>query len=301
ARADYDHAVDLDPADQAAAVGQGLAAYGQGRYDEAVVAFSVALRLDPSDVTALSARGAAYYQLGRWERSLADYRALKTAAPSSPTGAFGELRALIRLDRGEEARALIAARLDDDPADDVALDSLVRLDRRAGRPEQALPVLDRALETASDSTSLLGLRGQLRASLGDAAGARADFSAMRGMGPGDPVLLNNVCWAQALEAFDLDQALADCNAALAAGEAAFIDSRAMVLLQMGRYEEARADYERAVAAAPDQAPSIYGLGLARLALGDEAGREDLERARRRDIDVAEDFVVFEARNPGLGQ
>lgn len=299
ARADYDHAVDLDPADQAAALGQGLAAYGQGRYDEAVVGLTVALRLDPSDVTALSARGAAYYQLGRWERSLADYRALRTAAPTSPTGPFGELRALIRLERGEEARALIAARLDDDPADNVALAALVRLNKPAGKAEQALPALDRALEAAPDSPDILSLRGQVRASVGDAEGARADFAAMREMDPGDPVLLNNVCWAQALEAFDLDRALADCDAALSAEEAAFIDSRAMVLLQMGRYDEARIDYERALVAAPDQAASSYGLGLARLALGDDAGREDLERARRRDIDVAEDFVVFEARNPGL--
>lgn len=299
ARADYDRAVDLDPADQAAAVGQGLAALRQGRYGEAVVALSVALRLDPADVTALSGRGAAYYQLGRSDRSLADYRALKTTLPDNPTGAFGELRALIRLDRGDEARALIASRLANDPTDDIALDALVRLARRAGQPGEALPVLDRALEAAPGATNLLSLRGQLRATLGDAGGARADFAVMRDIGAGDPVMLNNVCWGQALEAFDLDQALADCDGALSAGEAAFIDSRAMVLLQMGRYDEAKADYERALAAAPDQTPSIYGLGLTRLALGDEGGREDLARARAKDADVAEDFAGFEARHPEL--
>ncbi|HYC97417.1 tetratricopeptide repeat protein [Brevundimonas sp.] len=299
ARADYDRAVDLDPADHAAAAGQGVAALGQGRYDEAVVALSVALRLDPADVRALSARGAAYYQLGRSDRSLADYRALKTTLPDNPTGAFGELRALIRLDRGDEARTLIASRLADDPTDGIALDALVRLEKRAGRPADALPALDRALEAAPGAANLLSLRGQIRASVDDMAGARSDFAAMRDMDPGDPVMLNNVCWAQALEAFDLDQALADCDGALSAGEAAFIDSRAMVLLQMGRYDEARIDYERALAAAPDQTPSIYGLGLARLALGDAGGSEDLARARARNIDVAEDFTVFEARHPDL--
>jgi tetratricopeptide (TPR) repeat protein/transglutaminase-like putative cysteine protease len=299
ARADFDHAVDLDPADQAAAVGQGLAAYGQGKYDEAVVALSVALRLDPADATALSARAAAYYQLGRWDRSLADSRALKVARPDIPTGAFGELRALGRLGRGDEARGLIASRLAEDPTDYVALDALVRLARGAGKPDEALPELDRALEAAPGSSDLLSLRGQLRAALGDAAGARRDFAAMRDIEPGDPVMLNNVCWGQALEAFDLEQALADCDAALSAGEAAFIDSRAMVLLQMGRYAEAQADYERALAAAPDQTPSIYGRGLARLALGDEGGREDLARARAKDADVAEDFAAFEARHPDL--
>lgn len=299
ARADYDHAVDLDPADQAATVGQGLAAFGQGEYGEAIVSFSVALRLDPSDATALSTRGAAYYQLGRWDRSLADYRALRTVAPDSATGPYGELRALVRLGRDEEARSLITSRLANDPTDAVALDALVRLDKQAGAPGEALSALDRAIEAAPDAPNLLSLRGQVRAAVGDMSGARSDFAAMRAMDPADPQLLNNVCWAQALAGFELEQALADCDAALSAGEAAFIDSRAMVLLQMGRYAEAKADYERALVAAPDQAPSIYGLGLTRLALGDDAGSADLARARARDADVAEDFALFEARHPQL--
>lgn len=299
ARADYDHAVDLDPADQIAAVGQGLAAYAQGKFSEAVVSLTVALRLDPADETALSARGAAYYQLGRWDRSLADYRALKAVAADNLTGPFGELRALIRLGRGDEARGLVTARLADDPTDSVALDAHVRMAKQAGRPAEAIPALDRALEAAPGAVDILSMRGQLRASVGDATGARSDFAAMRDINPGDPVMLNNVCWGQALEGFDLEQALADCDGALAAGEAAFIDSRAMVLLHMGRYDEARAAYERALAAAPDQTPSIYGLGLTRLALGDQGGREDLARARARDVDVAEDFTVFEARHPEL--
>ena len=299
ARADYDHAVDLDPADQAAAVGQGLAALSQGKYDEAIVSFSVALRLDPSDATALSARGAAYYQLGRWERSLADYRALKTALPDNVVAAYGELRALVRLRRDDEVRGLITTRLEADPTDAAALETLVRLDRLVGAPGDSLPALDRALEAAPGAANLLSLRGQVRVAVGDTEGGRADFAALRAEDPNDPNLLNNVCWAQALAGFDLDQALADCDGAMAAGEAAYIDSRAMVLLQMGRYAEARSEYERALVGDPRQAASIYGLGMARLALGDEGGREDLARGRARDVDVAEDFAVFEARHPEL--
>lgn len=299
ARADYDHAVDLDPADQAAALGQGRAAFGQGRYNEAIVSFSVALRLDPSDAAALSARAATYYQLGRWDRALADYRAFKTSMPDSDFAAYGELSTLIHLRRGEEARALIGARLENDPTDATALDALVRLDRQAGTPGEALPALDRAIAAAPGAAHLLSLRGSLRVSVGDIEGARSDFAVMRDMDRNDPNLANNVCWAQATAGFDLELALADCDRALSAGEAAYIDSRAMVLLHMGRYTEAKADYERALAAAPDQTPSIYGLGLARLALGDTGGRDDLARARAKDVDVAEDFAVFEARQPEL--
>ncbi|MFC7377016.1 tetratricopeptide repeat protein [Brevundimonas sp. GCM10030266] len=299
ARADYDHAADLDPADQLAATGQGIAAYYQGRYSEAVVNLSVALRLDPSDTSALSTRAAAYYQLGRWDRSLADYRTLKTTAPDSVAGPFGELRALIRLERPEEARGLISARLTRDPADYVGLERLVRIETQAGTPEEALPALDRAIEGSPEAVDHLALRGQVRALTGDETGAREDFAVIRQTDPSDPDVRNTVCWAQALAGFDLEQALIDCDAALSAGEAAYVDSRAMVLLQMERYAEAKADYERALSIAPDLAPSLYGLGLSRLALGDAGGAEDLTRARARDVDVAEDFAVFEARHPEL--
>lgn len=299
AREDYDRAVELDPADQDAARAQGVVAYVQGKYGEAVVSLTVALRLDPGDLDAMAMRGAAYYQLGRWDRSLADYRALKTAAPGEPGGAYGELRALLRLGRTEEVRTLVAARLEDDPADGTALDALVRLEKQAGSAAAALPALDRALERAPEAIELLGLRGRIRASVGDAEGAREDFAAFRAVDPGDPLLRNNVCWAQALEAFDLDQAMNDCDVAATAGEAAFIDSRAMVLLQMERYAEAVAEYDRALAAQPDLAASHYGRGLARLAMGDAGGREDIARALARDIDAAEDFEVFQARHPGL--
>lgn len=299
ARADYDHAVDLDPADQAAVIGQGRAAFGQRKYGEAVISFSVALRLDPSDGGALGGRAASYYQLGRWDRALADYRALRNASPDSDFAAWGELTTLIKLGRGDEARPLIDARLQTDPTDSTALESLVQLERQAGAPANALPALDAAIAAAPEAAHLLSLRGRIRAAAGDAEGARSDFAAMRDMDRNDPTLANNVCWAQAISGFDLELALADCDRALSAGEAAYIDSRAMVLLHMGRYVEAKADYERAVAAAPDQAASVYGLGMARLALGDEGGRGDLARARNIDIDVAEDFAVFEARHPEL--
>src|SRR5690606_14224825 len=128
----------------------------------------------------------------------------------------------------------------EDPADGTALDALIRLETQNGSAAAALPALDRALETAPEAIELLGLRGRVRASVGDADGAREDFAAFRAADPGDPVLRNNVCWAQALEAFDLDQAMADCDVAAATGEAAYIDSRAMVLLQMERYAEALA-------------------------------------------------------------
>lgn len=300
AREDFDHAVEVDPVDVEAAVGQGRVAMSEGRHGDAVVSFTVALRLDPTNVTALSLRAAAYYQIGRWDRALADYRALKTAGDDD-TGLFGEARALIRLGRADEATTLAQARLQTDPVNTVALYALGEVAKSQSRFDQALAAIDAGIAASPDNYSLLALRGELRARAGDASGARADFAALRAMSGGDPSLMNNICWNQAIAGFDLEQALADCDVAVATGEAGIIDSRAMTLLHLGRYEEAKAAYDQALVGQPNLAASLYGRGLARLALGDAAGREDLERAKRLDVDVVEDFAVFEARHPEIAR
>ena len=300
AQEDYDHAVDQDPADIDAVLGQGRVQLADGRAREAVVSYSVALRLDPANVVGLWGRGAAYYQIGRLDRALDDFRALKTAAPDLAAGPSRELNILLRLDRFDEARTLIAERLEETPTDYLALDAGMRLARQAGTPAAALPALDAALAIAPDNVDFLALRGRARVAAGDLAGARADFTAMRASTRDDPVLLNNVCWAQALAGFDLEPALADCDAAIAgAEEAGFIDSRGMVLLQMDRYAEAKTAYDQALIDRPNQTSSLYGRGLARLALGDAGGREDLDRALAINADAPDNFQAFTARHPEL--
>jgi len=300
AQEDYDHAADLDPADVDAVLGQGRVQLADGRAREAVVSYTVVLRLDPGNVVGLWGRGAAYYQIGRLDRALDDFRALKTAAPDLSAGPSRELRILLRLDRRDEARTLIAERLEKTATDYLALDTGLRLAKQDGNPASALPALDAALVIAPDNVDLLALRGRARVAAGNVAGARADFAAMRATTRDDPVLLNNLCWAQALAGFDLELALADCDAAIAgAEEAGFIDSRGMVLLQMDRFAEAKAAYDQALIDRPNQTSSLYGRGLARLAQGDAGGREDIDRALSISADARDNFEVFTARHPEL--
>lgn len=299
AREDFDHAVDLDPADQEAVDGQGLAAYADGRFNDAIISFSVALRLDPTDRAALGGRAAAYHQIGRADRALTDYRALLAAAPGARGAQFGEVRALIGLNRHDEAQQKIDDLLKESAVDPMALGLRLRLAVSRGEPASALPALDTALAASPEDDELLQLRIEARIRAGDAEGARADLATMRRGAGTDPVRLNSACWTAGRMGFDLDQALADCEAALAtlAEAASIIDSRAMVLLQMGRFEEARAAYDLALAGEPNQFASLYGRGLARRALGDAGGEEDIARARARNVDVGEDYAVFEQRRP----
>lgn len=301
AREDFDQAVDLDPADTQALIGQGRVAAAEGRFNDAIVSYSVAIRLDPADLGALNGRANAYYQIGRADRSLADFRSLQAAAPTWAGGKYGEVRALIKLKRLDDAQRIVDAMIAESAVDAGALGLHVRLAIESGQPARALPALDAAVTEAPADFGLRTLRAEMRVRSGDEAGARADYVLLRQAATGDPVLLNNVCWSQGTVGFDLDQALADCDAALAVlAEAAFvIDSRAMVLLHLERYAEAKAAYEAALAGDANQLVSIYGLGLARLGLGDAGGREDIDRALKRSIDSGEDFDVFEARHPEL--
>lgn len=300
ARADFNHAVDLDPADVPAVLGQAWAAYRDGRAAEAVVSYSVALRLDPANDEALHGRALSYYQLGRYERSLQDYRALKTSAPNRTAGPAGELRALTRLGRGDEARAIIDGRLTETPTDATALYARRMLAIREGRPADALPALDAAIAASSEDRDLRIARAETRALAGQAEGAREDFAVVRTTANGDPDWVNALCWSQGVAGFDPETALQDCDAAIAAApEAAFLDSRAMVLMHLGRFEEAKRLYDEALEGQPYMSASLFGRGLARMALGDAEGRVDIDRARSLDIDARDDFEVFLARHPEL--
>ena len=95
-----------------------------------------------------------------------------------------------------------------------------------------------------------------------------------------PDALNGRCWARALWGRDLDKALADCNRAVSTSRiSSFLDSRGLVHLRLGQYDQAIADYTVALKDNPRQAWSLYGRGLAELRKGDKAqGDADIKAA-----------------------
>jgi tetratricopeptide (TPR) repeat protein len=64
----------------------------------------------------------------------------------------------------------------------------------------------------------------------------------------------------------------------------------MVLLRMGRYQDAIAAYNAALAQRPKYYTSLYGRGLARRKLGEhESGNADLKAARAINTGVDAEF------------
>src|SRR5579863_5512456 len=98
--------------------------------------------------------------------------------------------------------------------------------------------------------------------------AIADYSQALTLLPGDPRLLNNRCWARAIQGRDLATALADCDEVVRKqpGSAVAHNSRGFVLLRLGRFDAAIADYDASLNAntRPNglRATSMYGRGVA---------------------------------------
>ena len=101
------------------------------------------------------------------------------------------------------------------------------------------------------------------------------------------------CRLRATANIDLDQALADCNAAYkkAARSSISYNTRGLVQLRRGSYDDAVDDYDDALDRQPKDASSLYGRGLAKLRQGQtEEGKQDLAAAAALDPKVVEQYA-----------
>ena len=246
-------------------------------------------------------------------KTAAEYslRGAASAARRDFTAAIADLSKAIELDPAEtqyyKARAM--ARLG------------------ARQPLPAMADLGEVLRRKPDDVDTLVTRGSLYLSAKNGPEARADFEAARKHAPNDvqvalrigrvysannafeaaikeydralaaqpdgeqaPHILNERCWSRALSGRELESALADCDLALKKGgrNSAFMDSRGLVLLRLGRLDEAIRQYDASIKAQPKHAWSLYGRGLAKLRKGDKAGGEaDIAAAMAIEPGVAE--------------
>jgi tetratricopeptide (TPR) repeat protein len=132
----------------------------------------------------------------------------------------------------------------------------------------------------ASQAAILWYRTEARVFAGDAAGAIADADAAAKLLPNNADMLNAKCWSRAVANRELDAARAACNKSLEMDRSpAALDSRGLLGLRQGRWREAWADYNAAVAANPSLTGSVYGRGLAALAMGRIAeGEADLAKA-----------------------
>ena len=115
--------------------------------------------------------------------------------------------------------------------------------------------------------------------------------------------MNRLCWVKAASHVLLESALKDCREAIHVDPTynAVIDREAMVLLKLGKLNDALVEYDKAVAN-KSGAEALMGRAIVRAPLGDSAGANaDPSEAHklRPDIDdeVAEYGLKFDHPQP----
>ena len=149
----------------------------------------------------------------------------------------------------------------------------------------------------SDSPGLLAGRVAAYEAGGHTDLAAQDYTTVRAKIAKDPLMLNNLCWDQAVANVALKRALSDCDASLALRkDAPTYDSRGFVLYRLGRNADAVGAYDLALNANPKLAASLYGRGLAKIAMGDATGKADIEAA----LDISP-FIARQFADMGIAR
>ncbi|NBB15000.1 DUF3857 domain-containing protein [Caulobacter sp. SLTY] len=157
-----------------------------------------------------------------------------------------------------------------------------------------------ALTIEDGNSDLYALRAGALLRQGKKDAAMADFATARKKAGKDAGKLNTLCWEQATNGVALEAALGDCDAALQLEprNAPTLDSRGFVLMRLGRWKDALADYDKAISIRADSAESLYGRALAKYGVGDKAGGDaDLAQARKLDPAIDEEFATYGLKAP----
>ena len=325
----YDAALAISPADNYALGRRAAVEYAAQDFDGTLRDTTAALKANPRWWEMQLLRANVLRNQGRAAEALADANAVVSSEAGNPYALVASGNFLALLGRTDQAMAAYEAalkvkpeayiylnRAHNRPQSDLAgraadLDAALALDPKnasamadkgellvdQGDLAAAVALYAKALEAAPGSLNLLLGRGIAYAKLGDKARADADFAAARAKST-EASQLNAICWSKATAGVALDSALADCDAALAKapGAAAIVDSRAFVMLRLGRLDEAIADYTTAIHKAPRQADSIYGRGVAWTRKGDKAqGAADMAVALKIDPEVGKRFEGYGVR------
>ncbi len=161
---------------------------------------------------------------------------------------------------------------------------------RTGRYEAALATLDEMAKTPAAPGTFDVTRAYVAGADGQADQARALFAAQRQKAGKDKMALNNLCWTQGQADFDLDTALADCEASLKIDPEAppTLDSSGKVLLRMGRFDGRHQALRPRLGQGPRQCPprstAAASPGCARAR--PRAGQADLAAATKAEPGIA---------------
>jgi tetratricopeptide (TPR) repeat protein len=292
---DYSAAIKADPKSSLAFLGRGvLLAVRKRAYDRAIEDFDKVLVIEPDNVAALVSRGDAFAQLGDLGRAMADLNRAVALAPDKPTVLV--TRGQVESRRGNLAGAArdyeAALKLDQRYA--AAMINLAAVRSMQGESGAAIELLDQAIAIDRRNPLAFYNRGYAEFALKQYDKAIADYGAAIELDAGMGLAYNNRALSRAIAGSDLVAALADSDQALKLLplNLEVRDTRGFIYLKLGDPALALNEYNAALTIDPNRALSLYGRGLARIKMGDAAGKGDQEAAFTINPEVANDFAIY---------
>lgn len=325
----YSRAIELDPANRFAVVHRAAAYRAAGDVQHALDDMGNLVRQYPDWVDGYLMRANLLRNAGRDAEAAAEAAAVTAANPGSPFAHVVAARIYGALHKQEEAmrefdraiaikpepyvylnrmrtrpkqdltgrRADLEAALKLDPKSVEGMVARAQLADDSGDRAASIAAWSEVVAAAPKDPALLAERGIEYVRAGQNALADKDFAAARALAT-DPTLLNNMCWEKATAGVALQSALEDCDMALAKApdSPAYLDSKGLVLLRLGRVDEAIAAYGKALDRRPNQPSSLFGRAAAWARKGDKAKADaDIAAALKSDPDVRTEFEGYGIR------
>lgn len=271
----------------------------QGKKDAVADEADQLIKENPKTAYALVAAGKTYAAIGRRDDAM---KAFDRALAIKPEAYIYVNRSEAR--PGSDVAGRIAdldAALRLEPDNEGAIQDKTGLLYLAGKYKEALATLDGIKsESATDATRLQ--RAFVLYKMGRIADARKLFDTVRSDAKTAPDL-NSLCWSKATEGVFLESALQDCRDALKISPAtgAYLDSLGMVLLKLGKLDEALDAYNQAIAKGTG-ADSLMGRAFVYLRKGEAAhAREDADAARKLAPTIDDIFAGYGLKFAGASE
>jgi tetratricopeptide (TPR) repeat protein len=240
----------------------------------------------PTDADGYARRAAASDARHEYAAAIADYTQAIALAPKAEHNYYARAVDHWRDKEDDAARADLTAAIGLKPDDDEAIYARGHLELDAKDLAAAAADFDAAAKLVPAYRMQAALAYE-KAKLFEQSVAQFDLgiAALDKNAPELNVALNDRCWTRALWGQQLDQALADCTAAIARSPdvGSFRDSRGLVNLRLGNYQASIDDYNAALRGDPKLSWSLFGRGVDELRLGQKiAGAADIAAATALD-------------------
>jgi tetratricopeptide (TPR) repeat protein len=285
--ADYTQSVAYNPKFAEPYSMRALTRMHMGQLDDALRDANLAVAADPKSYSAYTTRVTINMAREDYAQARDDTNYIIQNFPQSATDQYYQL-AEIYLQLGDMDRALAAA----ETSVKVAPNYLQSYEERARilfamqHYKDVVPDASVLIRVAPRSAEGYFLRSFSRAMLLDFGPALADVDAGVALAPGEAQSLAMRCEVRAMANQRIDEALADCNAAVQRDPKRnffHIWGRGMAYLRKGMNSEALADLDVARREEPDDPLTLYLHGVAQVRSGKTAeGRAEIAKAQQQD-------------------